>query len=54
MFYLFIDYNTITNYINLDLMLSVVQKIRVSSGNRTHNPHTKNLTHYILDWAARM
>ena len=51
--YLFINYNTITNYIliiyklsNLDHVLSVVSQARVSDGNQTHDPHTNSLAHY--------
>ena len=42
--YLFINYNTITNYMliiyeqsNFDHVLAVVSQIRVSGGNRTHD-----------------
>ena len=54
--YLFINYNTTTNYIiiiyelsNFDHLLGVVSQIRVSGGNRTHDPHTNSLAHYPLD-----
>ena len=55
-FILFINYNTITNYIliiyelsNFDHLLGVVSQTRVSSGNRTHDSHTNSLSHYQLD-----
>ena len=57
LFYLFINYNTITNYIliiyelsNIDHLLGVVSQTRVSGGNRTHGPHTNSLAHYPLDY----
>ena len=47
LFYLFINYNTITNYIliiyelsNLDYLLGIVSQTRDSGGNRTYDPHT--------------
>ena len=50
LFYLFINYNTITNYIliiyklnNFDYELGVVSQTRVSGGNRTHDPHVNSL-----------
>ena len=50
LFYLFINYNTITNYIliifelsNFNHMLGVVSQTRVSGGNRTHDPHANSL-----------
>ena len=53
--YLFINYNTITNYIliiyelnNFDYVLGVVSQTRVSVGNRTHDPHTNCLAQYPL------
>ena len=55
-FYLFINYNTNTNYIpiiyelsNFDHVLGVVSQTRVSGGNRIHNPHANSLAHYLLD-----
>ena len=57
LFYLFINYNTITKYIliiyelsNFDHLLGVVSQTRVSDGNRTHDPHTNSLAHYPLDY----
>ena len=51
--FLFINYNTITNYIliiyelsNLDHLFGVVSQIRVSGGNRTHDLHANSLAHY--------
>ena len=56
-FYLFINYNTITNYIliiyelsNFDHVLSVVSQTRVSGGNRTRDLHANSLGHYPLDY----
>ena len=56
-FYLFINYNTITNYIlticelsNFDHMLGVVSQTRVSGENRTHDPHANSLANYPLDY----
>ena len=55
--YLFINYNTITNYIpiiyelsNFDHMLGVVSQTTDSGGTRTNNLHTNNLAHYALDY----
>ena len=55
--YLFINYNTITNYIliiyelsNLDHTLGIVSQTRVSGGNQTHDPHAYSLAHYPLDY----
>ena len=55
-FYLFIYYNTITNYIliiyeltNFDHALGVVSQTRISGGNRTHD-HSNSLAHYSLDY----
>ena len=55
--YLFINYNTITNYIltiyelsNLDHTLGVVSQTRVSGVNRTHDPHANILAYYPLDY----
>ena len=54
---LFINYNTITNYIlilydlsNLDHVLGVVPQTRVSGGNRTHDPQANSLAHYPPDY----
>ena len=48
--YLFINYNTITNYIliiyelsNFVHVLGVMSQTRVSGGNRTHDPHANSL-----------
>ena len=56
-FYLFINYNTITNYILIIYelnkfyhLLGVVSQTRVSGGNRTHDPYTNSLAHYPLDY----
>ena len=35
---------------NFDHLLGVVSQTRVSSGNRTHDPHTNSLAHYTLDY----
>ena len=50
--YLFINYNTITNYIliiyelsSFDHLLGVLSQTRVSGGNRTHDPDTRLLGH---------
>ena len=50
--FLFINYNTTTNYIviiyvpsNFDHVLGVETQTRHSGGNRTHNPHANNLAH---------
>ena len=50
-------HNTITNYIliiyelrNFDHLLGIVSQTRVCGGNRTHDPHTKSLAHYPLDY----
>ena len=55
--YLFINYNTITNYSliiyelsKFDHVLGVVSQTSVSGGNRTHNPHANSLAHYPLDF----
>ena len=55
-FILFLNYNTIKNYIliiyelsNLYHVLSAVSQIRVSGGTRTHDPHANSLAHYTLD-----
>ena len=55
--YLFINYNTITNYIviiyelsNFDYVLSIVSQTRVSGGNRTYGPNVDNPPHYSLDY----
>ena len=55
--YLFINYNTITNYIliiyelsNFDHVLCVVSQTRISGGNRTHHPHANGLARYPLDY----
>ena len=57
LFYLFINYNTITNYIliiyelsNFDHLLGVVSQTRDSGGNRTHDPHANSLAHYPLNY----
>ena len=54
--YLFINYNTITNYVriiyelnNFDYVIGVMSQARVSGGNRTHDPQVNSLTHYLLD-----
>ena len=54
-FYLFINYNTITNYIliiyelsNFDHLLGIVSQTRVFAGNWTHVPHTNSQAHYPL------
>ena len=59
--YLFINYNTITNYIliiyqlcNFDRVLDTVSQIRVSDGNRTHDPHANNLALYPLDYQGTL
>ena len=59
--YLFINYNTITNYIliiyeqsNFDHLLGVVSQTRVSGGNRTHDPHTNSVAHYLLDYQGTL
>ena len=55
-FYLFINYNTITNYIlityelsNFDHVLGVVSQTIISAGNRAHDSHANSLAHYLLD-----
>ena len=60
-FYLFINYNTITNYIliihelgNCDHVLGVVSQARVSGGNRTHDPHSNSLVHFALDYQGTL
>ena len=56
-FSLFINYNTITNYIiilyemsNFDHVIGVVSQTRVSRGNRTHDFRAISLAHYPLDY----
>ena len=41
--YLFINYNTITNYMLIIYVLCVVQLTRTSGVNRTHDPPTSTL-----------
>ena len=55
-FYLFNNYNTITNYIviiyelnNFNHVFGVVSQTRVSGGNRIHDPHANSLAQYPLD-----
>ena len=55
--YLFINYNTITNYILSIYELSTlyhvphgVSQTTVSGGIRTHDPHANSLAHYPLDY----
>ena len=43
--YLFINYNTITNYI-----LIIYELSNFSGGNRIHDPHTNSPAHYPLDY----
>ena len=54
-----LQYNYKTNYIliiyelnNFDHMLGVVSAARVSSGNRSHDPHSNSLAHYPLGYQA--
>ena len=54
--YLFIHYNTITNYIrsiyelsNFNHLLSVVLNTRASRWNQNHDPHANSQTYYQLD-----
>ena len=54
-FYLFNNYNTITNYILIlyelsifDQVLGVMSQTRVSGENSTHDPHVNSLAHYPL------
>ena len=55
---LFINYNAITNYILIIYELSnldhvdhgVMSQIRISDGNRNHDPHANSLAHYPLDY----
>ena len=53
---LFINYNTITNHIqiiyeltNFDHVLSVKSQTRLSGGDQIHNPHANSLVHYPID-----
>ena len=55
--YLFINYNTFTNYILIvyelnyfDHVLDVASQTRVTGGNRNHDPHAKSLAYYPLDY----
>ena len=55
--YLFINYNTITNYIlityelsNFDHVFGEVLQTRVFGGNRTPDPHPNSLAQYPLDY----
>ena len=52
---LFINYNTIRNYIQIifDHMLGVISQIRVSGGNRTHDLQANSLAHYPLDFKSK-
>ena len=59
--YLFINYNTITNYIliiyelsNFDHLLGVESQTRVSGRNQTHDPHANSLAHYPLDYQGTL
>ena len=53
-FSLFINYNTIINYIliiyelsNFDNVLSIVSQTKVSGGNGNDGPHPNSLAHYL-------
>ena len=55
--FLFINYNTITNYIliiyelsNFDHLFGVVSQTRDSGGNWIHDPNANSLAHYPLDY----
>ena len=59
--FIFINYNTLTNYIlniydlsNLDHVFGVVSQTRASEGNRTHDPHANSLAHYLLDYQGAL
>ena len=59
--YLFINYNTITNYIliiyelsNLDHVLSVVSQTRLSGKNRIHIPPANSPAHYPLGYQGTL
>ena len=48
-YFIFINYNTITNYIVI-INESVVSQTRVSGGNRNHDPHANSLALcFVLD-----
>ena len=55
--YLFINYNTIKNYIliiyelnNFNHVLGVVSQAKVPGGSRTYDYHANSLAHYPLDY----
>ena len=57
LFILFINYNTITNYIriiydlsNFNHVLGVVSQTKASDGNRNHDAHAKSLPHNPLHY----
>ena len=52
--YLFINYNTIINYILIIYELGVVSQTRVSGGNRTDDPNDNSLAHCLLDYQATL
>ena len=55
--FLYINYNTITNYIliiyemsNFNHVFGVASQTRVSGGNRTHDPRANCIAYYPLDY----